>query len=638
MVATVGIKEFDLWRPGYGGATVTVVRPGTVTPIPVYLNQDGTVRAENPQTLLTLEVDDLIYGRFKAPLYAGEDYSLVVSEGGGETITRRPLTTFDGEDAGGATLKVPNTNHARSLKSRASYHIHVLDYGDLSLSAAENSDLINTALGVAASAGGGIVQLPRAAFDIQKLNNIPSNVRLVGHGINATIMRANVAADIITLTGVRSGIEGFTLDGETLPDNSVGVRLGPRIQQNEDPPALAHCDIKDVLVRRFAKGIEASYGGAGTVITGGAVQENTVGIELDARDGQIGDLIFSELDVSLNVDAGIALHSSQDHDVKDIHIRNSWIQDGPALLDIEGAKNVIVAASSFRGGNVAGISGLENLSVRDVPDHSESFVDGLLFQACAFDNMRQRFQGRCRNLRYDNSRFEGNVWELHDPDNNILLLNCDESASDAVESSGAANLVRKDSSISHVDVNGRTTDATATTAWSYTLKPGQVIFLECVAVGRQTNGTDVASYRAARGVYLAGATLTFDNGVADFEVGELISNKTRAGEARIIAKTGDTAAGTLTISELSGDFEDGDVIGTPNPAGDIPNNATVNGELSYPEKVVLQSAADSPYSQETASGWGGLDFVENGQSVDVQVTGAAGTNIEWTVGIKVTNV
>ena len=332
MVATVGIKEFDLWRPSYGGATVTVVRPGTLTPIPIYLNYDGTVRAENPQTLLTLEQNDISYGRFKAPLYSAEDYSLDVSVGGGETITRRPLTTFDGEDSGGSTIKVPNTTFPRTLASRATYHIHVLDHGELSASAAENSDLINTALGVAASAGGGIVWLPRASFDIQKLNNIPSNVRLVGHGINATVMRANISADIITLTGERSGIEGFTLDGETLPDNSVGVRLGPRVQQKEAPPSLMHCDVKDVLIRRFAKGIEGSYGGAGTILSGGAVKENSVGIELDASDGQISDLILSDLEVSLNVTKGIALHSSQDHDIKDIHIRNCWIQYGPDLL------------------------------------------------------------------------------------------------------------------------------------------------------------------------------------------------------------------------------------------------------------------------------------------------------------------
>ena len=289
------------------------------------------------------------------------------------------------------------------------------------------------------------------------------------------------------------------------------------------------------------------------------------------------------------------------------------------------------------GGASAGISGLENLSVRDVPDHNESFVDGLLFQASAFVNMRQRFQGRCRNLRYDNCRFVGNLWEIHAPENNILLFDCDESADDSVESSGAANLVRKNSSLSHVDVNGRTADATPTTAWSYTFKPGEVIFLEVVAVGRQTNGTDIAVYRLTRGGYLAGATLAFDNGVQAFNLGEILQNETRAGEARITAKSGTAAVGTLTISEIIGDFENDDVIGTPDVDGTVPNNATVNGSLSYPENVVLFDV-DLTHAKETAAGWGGLSFVVNGQSLDVTVTGAADTNIEWTVGIKVSSI
>ena len=428
MVATVGIRAFDLWRPGYGGATVTVVRPGTVTPIPIYLNHDATVRAENPQTLLVHEEDGVSYGRFRQPIYAAQDYFLIISEGGGETIHRLPLTALEGQDAGAATLRVPNTMFPRSLANRAAYDIHMLDYGDLSASAAENTDLIDTAIGVAAAAGGGIVRLPRAAFDIQSITNIPSNVRLVGHGVNATIMRASVSADIITLTGVRSGIEGFTLDGVTLPDNSVGVRLGQRVEQNEIPPTLEDCTIRDVLIRRFAKGIEGTYGGSGSIIRGGAVAENNIGVELDAADGDIVNVLFSEVEIDLNIQKGIALLSSQDYDIRDMQLRKCRIKDGTELLDIEGAKNTIVTACSFRGGNSAGVAGFENLAVNDVANHSESFVDGLLFQACSFMNMRQRFQGRCRNLRYDNCRFVGNLWEIHAPENNILLLDCDESA------------------------------------------------------------------------------------------------------------------------------------------------------------------------------------------------------------------
>ena len=229
MARAVAIREFDLWRPGYGGATVSVVRAGSLESIPLFANDDGTVRIENPQSLLSLDRDGILYGRFRQPVYVIEDYSLLISTGGGEAIARVPLTTLEGEDIGQAIVKAESSTFEREVADRVNYEINVLDYGDLSHSSAENSDLIDRAIGVAAAAGGGVVRLPRAEFDIQALTPIPSNVRLVGHGIGATVMRAAVAADIITLTGVRSGIEGLELDGLTLPGNSVGVRLAARV-------------------------------------------------------------------------------------------------------------------------------------------------------------------------------------------------------------------------------------------------------------------------------------------------------------------------------------------------------------------------------------------------------------------------
>ena len=637
MARTVGIKDFDLWRPEYGGATVTVVRPGTTVPIPLYLNDDGTIRTGNPQTLLTLDRDGISYGRFKQPIYVAEDYSLIISTGGGETISRVPLSTFEGEDASGALIAVPGTVFPRALRERAAYEINVLDYGDLSASSAENSDLIDRAIGVAAAAGGGIVRLPRAAFDIQSITPVPSNVRLVGHGIGTTIMRASIGADIITLTGERSGIADFELDGQTLPANSVGVRLGPRVQQGVDPPMLEGGHIRDVMIRRFSKGIQASYGGAGFVARGCVITGNNIGVELDAVDGAVDDLLFSECRIGLNSSKGIVLHSSQTHRISDIQIRKSRIQNGPGLLEVEGALNTIVAATAFRGGASPGRGGRENLAVRDCPEDSTVSTDGLLFQACSFENIRQRFQGRCENLRYNNCRFTTNIWELHSPENNILLLDCDESPSDRVESSGAANLVRKDDSLSHINVNGRTTDATATTAWSYLLSPGECVYLEATATGRQINGTNVAAYRVSRGVYIGGATLTFDNGITAFQIGDLVANKTRYGLGRVIDKSGATAAGTLTVSAIEGSFENGDVIGTPDAGGIVPNSATVNGALSYPNECTVFSI-DHSYTRETDPFWNGLAIVSNGPSVDVLLAGKAATNIDWTVNIKLTAI
>ena len=638
MADTVAVKQFDLWRPGYGGASVTVVRPGTLLPLPIYYNHDGTgEQAPNPQILKSLTLDDVDYGRFNQPVYALEPYSLQISTGGGEAITRVPISTLVGEDANGALLSVPNTNFQRSLQSRAAYEINVLDHGELSNSSAENSDLINRAIGVAAAAGGGTIYLPRGQFEIDAISPLPSHVRLVGHGINATILRAIASADIITITGLYAGIEGFTLDGVNLPANSTGVRFGTRLQPNQAAPQLEDCAVKDVRIRRFTRGIHMSYGGSGVRIHGATIADCQIGIELEALDAGIEHVLISESAVELNTEAGVVLKSTTDHKVKDVQIRKCRLRNGKQLLEIEGAENTIVSSCAFLGGAQAGISGLENLRFGDVAvGESPPHIDGALFDACSVANARLRFEGRCDAIRFNNCRFESVVWELHSPENNILLLDCDESLGDRVVSSGPANLVRKDDSLTDVSVQGRTTDAQPVAAWSYTLKPGEVIYLEATAVGRQTDGTDVAVYRKARGARLAGATLTFDSGIDAFVVGNIVENATRRGRARILAKTGTTSAGTLTISEIDGAFLDNDIIGMPS-GGIVPNSALVNGGLGYPAAAVLL-AEDLSNVRETDAAWGGLTIVVNGQSVDVRVAGKAATNIEWTISLKLSSI
>lgn len=636
-MTAVAVKEFDLWQPGYAGATVTVLRAGTLVPQPIFHDPDGAQPAPNPQPLLELERDGIRYGRFSAPIYVLEDYSLKVTGGGGEAITRVPLSTLDGEPADRATVTAPGATHARTLAGRAGYEINVLDQGDIGESAAANTDLINAAIGIAAAAGGGTVNLPRGAFGIRAIVQIPSNVRLRGHGVNATIMRGAISDDLITLTGSRAAVEGFTLDGVTVPDGSIGIRLGPRLRASDDVPQLTDCTVRDVLVRRFDTGILATYGAQSATVAFAEIAENNTGLMLEAEDGEIADLHFLEARFALNATRGAALVATREHAVSDIYFHECRFEDGPKLLEIEGAQNTLVAACSFRGGAAAGAQGAENLSVADAAGREQDFTDGVLFHACALENVRARFEGVCRNVRFDNSRLEGLVWELRAPDNNILLIDCDESESDRIETIGAANLVRKDHSLSNVSVHGHTTSATPVTAWSYTLKPGEVIFVEALAVGRQTNGENVAAYRAGRTVRLAGATLPFDAGTAGFEVGAVVANKTRSGKARVVGKSGTTAMGTLTLSEITGEFRNNDVIGTPAEDGTVPDQATVNGALSYPQGVVLLGAIPA-YQVETLTGWGGVELVANGLAVDVRVAGDAGMNVSWNVQVSLASV
>ena len=637
-MGAVAIKEFDLWQPGYDGATVTCVYAGTFTPQPLFYDLDATMPAPNPQTLLSLDDGGTGYGRFALPVYALEDYALKVSSGGGEAITRVPLTSLAGVDASQATAAAPDAGFARRIADRASYTIEVLDFGDITDSAEANTNLVNAAIGRAAALGGGIVKLPAAAFDIRALTPLPSNVRLRGHGIRATVMRAAVEDDIVTLTGRHAGLEELTLDGVIVPESSTGIRLGPRVRAAEDLPTFSEAIVSRVEVRRFERGIAASYGAQGSVVSGCVVSENSTGVELHAEDGAVQDVHFVETLFSLNAAAGCLLKAGRSHAVRAIHFLECRFADGRKLLDIEGAGSTLVNACSFRGGEEAGAAGLENLSVADSDNEDSGLVEGLLFDVCTFEAMRIRIAGRASNVRFDNTRFTGTVWELYAPDNNILLKDCLESGSDRIESAGAANLVRLDASLTDVVAHGVSIGTDPVTAWSYSLAPGEVVFLEASAVGRQTNGTAVAAYDLARGLYLEGATLAYDAGAVEFEVGALLVNKTRTGSARITAKTGTVAAGTLTLAELAGEFRNNDTVGSPLADGTVPAAALVNGELSYATQVTLLDKKSGAYSKETDSSWGGLDFVVNGQAVDVQVAGAGDHRVAWAVRLKLTHV
>ena len=99
------IEEFDLLRPGYAGAQVTIYVAGTNALAQVFTDVELTEAADNPQYLTSVtDGDGNTYGRFEASIYTDQAYELEID---GATLTgaRYPvIPDLEGEDASDATV------------------------------------------------------------------------------------------------------------------------------------------------------------------------------------------------------------------------------------------------------------------------------------------------------------------------------------------------------------------------------------------------------------------------------------------------------------------------------------------------------------------------------------------------------
>jgi hypothetical protein len=90
------VAVFDTWQPGYGQASVLILRAGTSDPADVFTDEALTNPADNPQTLLEKIDNSISYGRWSVPLYTGQPYELQINSVDRTGIKRVPLTTSIG--------------------------------------------------------------------------------------------------------------------------------------------------------------------------------------------------------------------------------------------------------------------------------------------------------------------------------------------------------------------------------------------------------------------------------------------------------------------------------------------------------------------------------------------------------------
>lgn len=617
MAVQRALPDFELWRPTYAGAQVFVYLSGTTTLASLFFDEALSMPAANPQVLQTLTIADVQYGRLEQPVYTGQGVQWEIN-GSRSGVLRPPLTTMDGVASSKALVTAAGGGNPRELEDIAADVVNVEDFGVIGTSAATNTIALNAAIGTVAARGGGDVVLPSGNIPFTTLN-LPTGVRLVGQGRGVTILESTTNQRVIELGGDRAGFASLTLDGINLVPGSVGVFSKGRAEVRFD----------DVEIRRFETGLHFRggrraawrdlyltncitgaklHGDLATLDSGGGdewtnnawvggrvIQCTGIGVELSYED------TFNRqnalVDVGFESNTGIALKVNGARFTK---LQDVWMESNTVNLDIRDDDDTSRQAENtvenfhWRGGGINGGA----INLRDTL--LDVILEGLSLRSVAFT--------------------------LTTPKSNILLLDCIEDA--GVSISGNGQYLVRFQSIGDGASSGITTDATVTKAWATgELAPGQVVYLEGVAIGNQRNGTNTAEYSIAVSAKRPGSLLSYDTQVVNFTVGSLLTGQTSGATARILADSDSGTFGTLTLREIVGEFIDNETITDGAGGIALANNALV------PQSVTLLGSVLRVRDREDVAGWT-ADFVANGGEVELRVTGAAATTIEWTTRVR----
>ncbi|MEY4300597.1 MAG: Pectate lyase superfamily protein [Verrucomicrobiota bacterium] len=620
MAFATRVAEFDIWRPSYGGAVVSIYRAGTTELLPVFLDPALTIAAANPQTLLTILGSGLAYGRWAQPVYVGASYQLSI-DGSVQTGVERPaLTNLIEVDASAALVTPTNGTAPIALRNLAAFVVRAESHGRLGGIAVDNDVILAAAIGEAAAAGGGEVWLPAGNFP-HTIGQIPQNVVLRGRGRGVTVLRSNEAQAVWTIAGNSAGFRDLTLDGVNLIANSIGIYSVGR----------ADVVLDNVEVKRFATGW-LSKGGDRARWRQLFLSNCNVGAEVRGDSdtattntgGPARSLSWDGGKVDLCTTAGVIL-SFEDRLCEGISISHvDWLSNPSAALRLNGARDVQVTGGRFEGNST-------NLALADDSDTaqvSNNTVKQVEVRGARFVGGQSRFDGFCERIRFIGCLFEGHDFRLSIPLNPIVLEDCSEDAN--TTATGATEKLLRSALAKRGEVPGVTTDATWTTAWSMSLVPGDLVRLRARILGRQRNGTYRLSGEIVGTASRAPAELAFNTAVGTLAIGSIVSGVTSGASARIVGATQAGSTGTLQVRDVKGAFLTSETINTS--AG---QSARCTSPLSDPAVTVdpTHVAKVTPAPQDDAA-W---DYAINGSTplVRVQVKGNTGLVIEWLVEVDV---
>lgn len=611
----------DLWRPGYQGAVVTVYIAGTTSLASLFTDEALTVAAANPQTLLTGTINGVTAGKLTAPLYTASPYTLSIDTGDVTGVERPPLTSLAAEDASAATVTVPTSSVSTALSAIQARRVYAADWGVIGSVAATNNTTLTAAIGALPS-GGGRVILPPGTIPFTDLN-LGAGVVLEGAGRGATTMTCQTGGNCVTLSGDRAGFARLTLDGINKVASSVGIFT----------KANDRLVFDDVMVQNFEVGLHAKGGQSfdwrlffiDACSTGAKLHG-----DIDSGGGADGDVFAHLLWVGGNVTNCTVIgvdFSYEDRQVYNNVIRAVGINNNTGTgVNINGARHTKLEDCDISGNTT-------DMAVNDDSDTTvtDNTVIGLLIQKTRINGGAITFEGTCLDIIFDRTNLIDVDFTLTAPDNNILLLDSFEDALVTVSGTGAERLIRR-REINHGASAGTTTDNVATVAWSLTLDPGQIVYLEAKVIGKQSNAEGRTIRHIGCGAIREGSELAYDAQTANFTLGDTVTGGTSGATGRILADADGGATGTLTLDNIIGAFENNELV-TGALGGSADANGTLTGQnavLDTPANVDLRTAYETNANYQVA-------FAVSAADVELHVTGDTGENMEWSVEVSVTS-
>lgn len=622
---TKRIAEFDIWRPGYGGSPISIFRAGTSTLVSVFKDDNLTIPADNPITLLSmLSPDGTRYGKFPYPVYTGESYYMDIA--GIETtgVIRPELSSLDGEDASAATVKPSGSSTPTTLSEFASLQVFVSMYGEFVEGsggvASTNTDTL--ALAIAAAINGGEVNIPSGTYKINSIE-VPEGVVIKGMGRESTILQSVIGDKSFVIVGDRSGFKDITLDGVSLTTNSIGVFSA---RNNE-------IIFESVMIKRFEVGMHFK-GGYGHDWSDLSIQNTEYGAKLHGDTSDSGysfeDSVWDSGIVSVATTKGIALEYI-DAVCRNITFRNIGFESCSGIaLEISGAQ-FLKFDGCWWNANANDVVIKDDDAVLTPITAYQNDVISVHFDGGRMKNGTFTVTGTCQDVLLNSMSIEDVDITLTTPLKNFLVMkNCIEDSNVTVAGE-ATKLIRVNDS-NNGGSFGVTTSNTATKAWSMELDPGQEGYFIARVIGRGRNVTQRAIYHIACGAYRAGSTLAYDTQTANFSKGAVLTGATSGSTARIQDDSDSGATGTLTLIDIKGEFIDNEIITDDNGT---PGRATVNGTLSH-QVAALDSTGNVNIRAvyETNVNWLAA-FAANGPEIELRVTGDISQTVEWTIDVDV---
>lgn len=600
------VAEFDVWRQGYAGAAVQVLKAGTTTLADLYSDPGLTIAVSNPQILATLNQDGVTYGKFTTPIYVAEAYSLLIDDTDQTGVQRLGLVSVAGEDVSGAVVRSTRGSYDRTLADWLDDDINASGYGALGTSATVNTATLTAAIAAASGQSGGVVLVPRGNFIITSLT-LPAGVVLRGRGRGVTTLRSTEADAVVTLEGDRAGLSNLTLDGVNSVAGSIGVYA----------VGIDGSVLDGVTIKRFNTGIEFR-GGRRQAWFSLDLDSNIIGAELrgdadvsaDSLGDQFRELVWIGGKVSSSTSYGVRL-VFEDQLVADNQIMGVEFSGNVVGLQVLGARQTGLSACRFDTNTSHLVVGDDT----DITMVASNTVDGLRFDGGSFLTGGIVVSGTAQNIVLTGTDLNDVDWVMTNPSYPVSLVDCREDTS-CTYSGTAGRLFRSGSNRRGVTSDLVTTNNTATVLWETTLGHGEYLRVEAKVIARRKNGRARSSWDLAVGAFRPGATLAYDGQTANFTVGTVLIGTTSSAYATIIADSDSGATGTLTLRDVNGTFQDNEEI------TDDTGVAFVNGTLTGSSAQVWGSSVTNLTTAQIGSGTIGYGTQTANYGVGKTLTGA----------------